>query len=134
MSQLARGLRVLAICALAWLSVPGVEAARAEGDLLPPVDELFAWNARPERRVEAPTVSCSPNAGAVGSPEREARRQAALAQLSALLQAQPGGDFEVLNNRGYAYPSMRDPRQEMLMVEMEARRQRRAAAKRRAEN
>ena len=72
----------------------------------------------------AATASCSPNAAAIGSPEREARRQAALARLTALLQAQPDGQFEVLNNRGYAYPSMRDPRQELLIVEMEARRQR----------
>jgi hypothetical protein len=124
MPQLARGLRVLAICALAWLSLPGVEAARAEADLLPPIDELFAWNAQSERRAPAATASCSPNAAAIGSPEREARRQAALARLTALLQAQPDGQFEVLNNRGYAYPSMRDPRQELLIVEMEARRQR----------
>ncbi len=121
MSQLAKGLRVLAIAALALFSLPGVEAARAEGDLLPPIAELFAWNARPERTLEAP-ASCAPNAAA--SPEVQARRQAALARLSELLHAEAGGDVEVLNGRGYAYPSPRDPRRELMLVEMEARRER----------
>lgn len=126
MSLLAKGLRVLAIGAAALLSLPGLEA-RAEGDLLPPITQLFAWDAQPERRVEAP-ASCAP--GSAPSPEAQARRQAALAQLAEVLKAQQAGGGEVLNNRGYGYGSRRDPRQEMMLVEMEAR----AAAERRAAN
>jgi hypothetical protein len=121
MSLLAKGLRVLAIGAAALFSLPGLEAARAEGDLLPPITELFAWNAQAERRVEAP-ASCGP--GSALSEDTRARRQAALARLAALMKAQQAGGGEVLNNRGYGYGSGPDPRREMMLVEMEARRAR----------
>ena len=115
--------RILAIGALAALSLPGVRAARAEADLLPPVSELFAWNspvlaAPPERGSQ----SCSAQSE-VRRQEVEARRQAALAHLARLMKAGPGGG-EVLNGRGYAYPTVRDPYQELRRVEMEAARQR----------
>jgi hypothetical protein len=123
MSLLAKGFRVLAVGAAALLSLPGLEAARAEGDLLPPITELFAWNAQAERRLEAP-ASCGP--GSALSEDARTRRQAALARLAAVMKAQQAGGGEVLNNRGYGYGSGPDPRREMMLVEMEARR--RAAA------
>ena len=115
--------RLLAIGALAALSLPGVRAARAEADLVPPVSELFAWNspsraAAPERQA----VSC-----AAQSDETlralEARRRAVMAQVARLMQAGPGGG-EVLNGRGYGYATRTDPLQELRRVELEAERQR----------
>jgi len=122
MAVFARRVRVFVIGALAFASLSG-GAVHAEEDLLPPISQLFGWNARADRRVEAPT-SCGPGGVEVASPEQQARRQAALARLSALMQAQASGGGEVLNNRGYAYPTNRDPRAELLRVEMEARRAR----------
>jgi hypothetical protein len=115
--------RILAIGALAVLSLPGVRAARAETDLVPPASELFAWNSpgRAAARERGP-VSCSPRSDATGALA-EARRQAALARIGELMKAGPGGG-EVLNGRGYAYPSVRDPYQELRRVELEAARQR----------
>jgi hypothetical protein len=40
------------------------------------------------------------------------------------MKAQQAGGGEVLNNRGYGYGSGPDPRREMMLVEMEARRAR----------
>jgi hypothetical protein len=125
MSLLANGLRVLAIGAVASLAVPA-SSAHAEGSLLPPISKLFAWDAQAERRAEAP-ASCAP--GSAPSPEAQARRQAAMARLAAVMKAQQAGGGEVLTNRGYGYGSRPDPRREMMIVEMEAR-----AAKRRAAN
>jgi hypothetical protein len=115
--------RILAIGALAVLSLPGVRAARAETDLVPPASELFAWNS-PVRAAAggAGPVSCSPRSDAARALA-EARRQAALARIGELMKAGPGGG-EVLNGRGYAYPTLRDPYQELRRVELEARRQR----------
>ena len=118
MSSFVPSLRVLAIVALAWVSLPGVEA-RAEADLLPPIDQLFAWDAKaPAREPEA--ASCSANA-TLTAQHQQARRQAAMARLAAVMRAQGEGEVEVLNNRGYAYPTQRSAQQELLMVEMEAR-------------
>jgi hypothetical protein len=116
--------RILAIGALAALSLPGVRAARAEADLVPPASELFAWNspARPSSAPERWPVSCSPRSDATRAVV-EARRRAALAQIGELMKAGPGGG-EVLNGRGYAYPTGRDPYQELRRVELEAARQR----------
>jgi hypothetical protein len=115
--------RILAIGALGSLSLPGVHAARAEADLVPPVSELFAWNS-PARApaAERGPVSCSPRSEA-SRQGVEARRQAALAQIGELMKAGPGGG-EVLNGRGYAYPTARDPYQELRRVELEAARRR----------
>jgi hypothetical protein len=118
--------RNLAIGALAALSLPGVRAARAEADLVPPASELFAWNSRSRAAPEPGPVSCSPRTGATPAAV-EARRRAALAQIGELMKAGPGGG-EVLNGRGYAYPSVRDPYQELRRVEIEAARQRAARA------
>jgi hypothetical protein len=114
--------RILAIGALAALSLPGVRAARAEADLVPPVSELFAWDSPARSAPEGKPVSCSPRSEAARQLV-EARRQAALAQIGELMKAGPGGG-EVLNGRGYAYPTARDPYQELRRVELEAARQR----------
>jgi len=124
--------RILAIGTLAALSLPGVRAARAEADLVPPVSELFAWNSQPRAsEPERGPVSCGARSEAT-LQVAEARRRAALAQVAELLKAVPGGEGEVLNGRGYAYPRGRDPERELRMVEMEALRQRglRAAGER----
>jgi hypothetical protein len=120
-------LRVLAFGGLAALSLPGVEAARAEADLVPPVAQLFSWNAASTRA--AGPASCGANQAAA-LPLAELRRQAALARIAALVGAEPGGSAQPLNGRGYAYPVQRDPNAELRRVVMEAQRQRalRAAA------
>jgi hypothetical protein len=113
--------RILAVGMLSVLSLPGVRAARAETDLVPPASELFAWNS-PVRTAPSGPVSCSPRSDAARALA-EARRQAALARIGELMKAGPGRG-EVLNGRGYAYPTVRDPYQELRRVELEAQRQR----------
>ena len=119
--------RLLAIGTLAALSLPGVRAARAEADLVPPVSQLFAWNS-PRR---APAVTAGPLSCAERSEGRqqlaEARRRAALARMAELMKAGQGGG-EVLNGRGYGYPVHRDAFHDLRQVELEAARQRSARA------
>lgn len=119
--------RVLAIGALASLSLPGVRAARAETDLVPPASQLFAWNSpsRASAAAAAP-ASCAERSAATWQ-RVDARRRAALARVAELIEAGAGGG-EVLNGRGYAYPTLRDPHQELRRVELEAARQRAARA------
>ena len=123
--------RILAIGALAALSLPGVRAARAEADLVLPVSELFAWNSPPRApAAQRGPVSCAARSDAT-LQVAEARRRAALAQVAELMKGGPGGG-EVLNGRGYGYATGRDPYQELRRVELEAARQRalRAAGER----
>jgi hypothetical protein len=119
--------RLLVIGALAALSLPGVEAARAEADLVPPVSELFAWNSPVRAEHAAGPASCAERNEAAAYA-KEGRQHAALARIAAHLQAQPGGDFEVLNGRGYHYPTGRDAARELRILEHEAQRQRAARA------
>lgn len=119
--------RLLVIGALAALSLPGVQAARAEADLVPPVSELFAWNSPRHAAPAAGPASCAERGEAVLNA-REGRQQAALARIAAQLKAQPGGDFEVLDGRGYRYPTGRDAARELRILELEAQRQRAAHA------
>jgi hypothetical protein len=119
-ARAAQLVQVSVVGVLATLSLPGVHAARAEGGLLPPASQLFAWNAP---RHEPAPVSCAAGSEAVQAAT-QARREAAMAQVAELLRGVPGGGSEVLNGRGYAYPTVRDPQRELLMVELEARRQR----------
>ena len=115
--------RFLAIGALAALSLPGVRAARAEADLLPPISQLFAWNSPSHASAaQAGPVSCAAQSDAVQQAV-DARRRAARAQIAQRLMAGPGGG-EVLNGRGYGYPVQRDPYQELRGIELEAQRQR----------
>jgi hypothetical protein len=118
-SARAPGIALL-IGALAAFSLPGVRAARAEADLVPPVSELFSWNSRAPEARPAP-VDCAARAGY--SELAEAQRRAAYAQLAELMRARPG-EGEALNGRGYAYPALRDPAQALRMIELEALRQR----------
>ena len=118
---LVRGLRVLALGGLAALSLPGVRAARAESDLLPPVAQLFAWDAAPAPAVGPVTCAASQ---AAALPRAELRRQEALARIAAVVNADPGAAAEPLNGRGYAYPVQRDPTAELRRVVMEGQRQR----------
>ena len=116
-------LRVVCIGALAALSLPGVQAARAEADLVPPAKQLFAFDApvlAPLPKQAAPTAC---GAGQVTAMRMaDARREAAMARIAELVGAGPGGDAEVLNGRGYAYPVRRDPNVELLRVQREAER------------
>ena len=123
---LVRGFLVLG--ALAALALPAARAARAESDLLPPVAELFAWNAEPP--PAAGPVTCAAADPAAAVPMAELRRQAALARIAAIVNSEPGAAAEPLNGRGYAYPVQRDPSAELRGVVMEAQHQRalRAAA------
>ena len=124
---LSRVWHVLAFGVLAAVSLPGVQAARADSDLVPPVSKLFAWNAAPAG--PAGPATCAANQAAA-LPMAEARRRAALARIAALVQAEPGGAAQPLDGRGYAYPVQRDPNAELRRVVQEAQRQRalRAAA------
>ena len=117
---LGNTLRALALGALAALSLPGVHAARAETDLVPPAKRLFAWDAAAPAPKQGPT-SCAENQAAA-MQVADARRQAALARVAALIQADPGGTAQPLNGRGYAYPVQRDPTSELRRVELEAQR------------
>jgi hypothetical protein len=114
-------LRVLALGGLAALSLPGVQAARADTDLVPPVARLFSWNAA--AAPPAGPASCAANQAAV-TQLAELRRQAAMARIAAVVRAEPGGSAEPLNGRGYAYPVQRDPNEELRQVVLEAQRQR----------
>ena len=130
MSQsLRKVLQVFALGGLAALSLPGVQAARAGTDLVPPVAQLFAWDAEPTRPAQAGPASCAANQAAV-TQLADLRRQQALARIAAVVKDEPGGPAEVLNGRGYAYPVLRDPNAELRQVVAEAQRQRalRAAA------
>jgi hypothetical protein len=114
-------LRVLALGGLAALSLPGVHAARAETDLVPPVAQLFSWNAA--GAGPAGPATCAANQAAA-LPLAELRHQAAMARIAALVGAEPGGPGQPLNGRGYAYPVQRDPNAELRRVVLEAQRQR----------
>jgi hypothetical protein len=118
-----RALRVFAIGALASLSLPGVHAARAEADLVPPAKQLFAYDAPPLAPAPKRAAPTSCGAGQVTAMRMaDARREAAMARIAELVGAGPGGDVEVLNGRGYAYPVRRDPNVELLRVQREAQR------------
>jgi hypothetical protein len=113
-------LRVFLVGALAALSLPGVEAARAEADLLPPVAQLFAFDAAsPPQRHAAPSAVCGADPN-LALRRADADRRAAMARIAALMAA--GSDAEVLNGRGYAYPVRRDPSVELVRIQQEARR------------
>lgn len=117
--------RVLAPLALAaLLSAP---TAGAEPDLVPPVSQLFAWNAAP--RAGAGPASCG-ESQAASLARVDARRRAALARIAALMEEGPGGRAEPLNGRGYAYPVQRDAGAELRRVVLEAQRQRAASGPR----
>jgi hypothetical protein len=111
----------LAFGGLAALSLPGVHAARADTDLVPPVAQLFSWNT-----ASAPPVGPATCAANQAAPIEmaELRRQAALARIAAVVQAEPGSAAQPLNGRGYAYPVQRDPNAELRRVVLEAQRQR----------
>ena len=116
-------LRFLAVAALAALSLPGVHAARAEADLVPPARRLFAFDASapPKAPVQA---SCG------GDRDRalqavQARRRAALARIAEQMAGGSGGAV-AMNGRGYGYPVQRDPSLELARIQEEARRLRSA--------
>jgi hypothetical protein len=112
-------LRALAVGALAAVSLPGVHAARAGTDLLPPVKSLFAYDAPVVAPPERNDVSCAGNAVAAMRVADVSRREA-MARIAELVAA--GGGAEVLNGRGFNYPTQRDPNLELLRVEREAQR------------
>jgi hypothetical protein len=110
----------LVIVLLAALSLPGVRAARAEADLVPPAAKLFSWKSAP--LAPARPSSCSAS-GAAASPAGEARRLEAFAQLAELMQAAPAdADVVPLNGRGFAYPVAHDPFAELQRIQLEAQR------------
>jgi hypothetical protein len=122
-------LRALAIGALAALSLPGVEAARAEVDLLPPAMQLFAYDAKaPAPAPRRAAASCA--AGELKSMRMaDASRAAAMARINQLVAAGPPGEVEVLNGRGYGYAAPRDPALELLRIQQEAKRLRAGRAR-----
>jgi hypothetical protein len=118
-------LRVVAVGVLAALSLPGVRAARAEADLVPPAKQLFSYDARtPAPRPTAQAAaSCGADAAQAASARRaQAARQAAMQRIAALVAAQPGEPAEALNGRGFGYPVQRDPNLELMRVQREAQR------------
>jgi hypothetical protein len=118
--RLGNALRVSVLGALAALSLPGVHAARAEADVVPPAKQLFSWDSA-TAEGQPGAASCAANQAAA-SQHAVVRRQAALAQIAALMQAEPGGEAQALNGRGYGYPVVRDPSDEVRRIELEAQR------------
>ena len=116
-------LRFLGVAALAALSLPGVHAARAEADLVPPVKRLFAFDASAPARAPA-QASCGSDPGRA-LQAAQARRQAALARIAEHMAGGSGGAV-ALNGRGYGYPVQRDPSLELARIQEEARRLRAA--------
>jgi hypothetical protein len=117
---------VFAVGVLAALSLPGVRAAQAEVDLLPPAKQLFAYDASaPAPRRPQPGASCGAVAGQVDTARRaQAGREAAMQRIAALVADEPGAPAEALNGRGFNYPVHRDPALELMRVQREAERQR----------
>jgi hypothetical protein len=119
-----------AVVVLAALSLPGVRAARAEADLLPPAKQLFAYDAQrpaPRRVQPQPSASCGAVTGQVATARRaQVGREAAMQRLAAAVSAQPGTPAEVLNGRGFGYPVSRDPALELMRIQREAQRLRAA--------
>ena len=120
---LRKVLQLFAIGGLAALSLPGVQAARADTDLVPPVAQLFSWDAASAPPSQAGPASCAGNQAAV-TQQADLRRREAMARIAAVVRAEPGGSAEALNGRGYAYPVQRDPSAELRRVVLEAQRQR----------
>lgn len=108
---------VFVVGVLAALSLPGVRAAQAEADLVPPASRLFAYGAPPA------TSSC-----AVGSTRRApaVSPQDVRRRLAALVAAEPGDRVEALNGRGYGYHVERDVTLEVMKIQQEAKRLRAA--------
>jgi len=129
--SLRETLRVLVFGALAALSLPGVRAARAGTDLLPPAKKLFGLHASgpaptaPARPAGQMSCGTDPD---VAMQQAQRGREAALAQIAQAMGVGPGGDGEVLNGRGYGYPTVRDPSLELLRVQQEAERLKREQA------
>jgi hypothetical protein len=115
---------VFVVVALAALTLPGVRAARAEADLVPPAKQLFAFDARPPAaRPVQPSVSCGAVKNQLATARRaQASREAAMQRIAAVAGAEPGGQAEVLDGRGLGYPVRRDPALELLRVQREAQR------------
>jgi hypothetical protein len=114
---LRSALRVLLLGALAALSLPGVHAARAESDLLPPAKQMFAFDAKQPARAAPSSQSCGASPAAT-LQRADIGHQAAMAQLAKIMGA---GDGEVLNGRGYNYRVNRDPAVEIMRIQQEAR-------------
>ncbi len=121
MRLLREALRVLAIGTLAALSLPGVHAARAGTDLLPPAKQLFSVKAAHPAQPSG-SVSCGGGDPAMAMRQAQAGREAALAQIAQAMGAVPGGAGEPLNGRGYGYPVRRDPNLELFRIQQEAQR------------
>jgi len=121
--SLHKVLQVLAIGGLAALSLPGVQAARADTDLVPPVAQLFSWDAAAAPPSPAGPANCGANQAAV-TQQADQRRRQAMARIAAVVETEPGGPAQPLNGRGYAYPVQRDPNAELRQVVLEAQRQR----------
>jgi hypothetical protein len=115
-----------AVLVLAALALPGVRAARAEADLVPPAKQLFAYDAKtPPPRPAQPSASCGAVANQLDTARRvQAGREAALRKLAAVVAAEPGAKAEVLDGRGLGYPVRRDPAVELMRIQREAQRQR----------
>ncbi len=102
-------------------------ALAADADLVPPVAQLFAWNAKHDAPPDAAQSCAARQAAAL--PHAEERRREMFARLAAVMAAEPGR-AEPLNGRGYAYPVARDPNADLRRIVLEAQRQRAAAAAR----
>jgi hypothetical protein len=116
-------LSALAVGALAALSLPGVRAARAEADLVPPAKQLFAFDAHVPSPRPSPGQSCAVKPAL---PNSQAGREAALARINEVMAMKAGDEVRVLNGRGFAYPSGRNIHLELLRIHREASAQRSA--------
>lgn len=115
---------VFAVLVLAALALPGVRAARAEADLVPPAKQLFAYDARsPAPRRAQPSESCGAVTNHIATARRaQAGREAAMQRIAAVVAAQAGEKAEALDGRGFGYPVHRDPAVELMRIQREAQR------------
>ena len=110
---------VLAFTALVALAGPGVGVAHAN-DIAPTAAELFSQPAPAKQAAPADAAACDPER----AQRRMIARQQAAAQLARLAQAGGAGGQALRNGMGY--PKVRDPLQQMRMIEAEAAAQRRS--------
>ena len=127
---LDRVLFSLAFALLLALSWPGIEV-RADSGLAPSSRELLSLDSKPAPAPAAPLAqgdSC-----AAADPELVAKQYAdqreAMQQLAqAMMAGDEGGEFKVLDGRGYGYFPERSPGIELARLQREAQEQANAQA------
>ena len=109
----------LAFALLLALSLPGIEV-RAESDLAPSSRELLSLEAK---QVPAPMVqgdSCAGSDPALVAKQYADQRDAMQRLAQAMMAADEGDQFLVLDGRGYGYFPERNPAIDLARLQREA--------------